>query len=159
MTLSQEETERVWEGLYNCEVRSLYFGHLSLRYQKLQTFLTWCSLVLSCGAAGSFVSTLEQSHPWAPSSLALLSASVSLYSVVSKKERKGIDSSSLGLKYEQLAHKYDLVFRNMRAAAPAELAPLEERRIELSQLAHGLADKPGLMEKSQDQVRKLRRLK
>jgi hypothetical protein len=158
MALTHDETERVWEGLYNSEVRSLYFAYLSSIYQKQQTFMTWCSLFLSGGAAATFVSTLKQSHPWVPPLLALMSAGLSFYSLVAKKERKGLDSSSLSLKYAQLGHKYDLLFRNPAGAASTSLPPLEDKRLELSQAAHSLAIKPRLMEKSQDQVKKLRGL-
>ncbi len=159
MALSAEETKRVWEGLYTSKVHSLYFASLSSKYQKQQAFMTWCSLFLSCGAAGTFVSSLKESHPWVPTLLALLTAALSAYAVVARKERKGVDSSSLSMKYEQLRLKYDLLFRNLPAATPNELIALEEKRVELSQPAHSLANKPRLMVKSQDQIAKLEGLR
>jgi hypothetical protein len=159
MALTPQETQRVWEGLYVSEVYSLYCARLSSIYQKQSTFMTWCSLFLSGGAAVTFVSALKQSHPWVPTALAFVSAGLSAYSVVAKKERKGIDSSSLSLKYAQLGHKYDLLFRNPAAAAPESLTPLEDKRLELSQSAHSFADRPRLMDKSQDRIALLRGLK
>jgi hypothetical protein len=158
MALSKADIERVWEGLYNSEVRSLYFGHLSSRYQKQQTFMTWLSLFLSGGAAGTLVSNLAVTHAWVPQIFAFLMTGLSLYSVVAKKERKGVDSSNLGAKWTQLGHKYDIIFRSPSNFAQADLTPLEDKRIELSQAAHNLADNPKLMEKSQDKIKVLRRL-
>src|SRR5713101_8100034 len=152
MTLTPQETQRVWEGLYVSEVHSLYFAHLSSIYQKQSTFMTWCALVLSGGAAVTFVSELKQSHPWVPTVLAFVTAGLSAYSVIVKKERKGIDSSSLRLNYAKLGHKYDLLFRNPAGAASEYLTPLEDKRLELSQSAHSFANRPRLMDKSQNQI-------
>jgi hypothetical protein len=159
MALSRADIERVWEGLYNSEVRSVYFGRLTARYQKQQSFMTWLSLFLSGGAAGTFVSKLAVTQPWVPQTFAFLTAGLSLYSVVAKKERKGIDSSNLGAKYTQLGLKYDIIFRSPSKYAQPDLTPLEEKRIELSQAAHSLADDPKLMKQSQDKIKVLRRLK
>jgi hypothetical protein len=159
MALSRADFGRVWEGLYNSEVRSIYFGHLTARYQKQQSFMTWLSLFLSGGAAGTFMSKLAVTHPWVPQTFAFLTAGLSLYSVVAKKERKGIDSSNLGAKWTQLGMKYDLIFRSPGNYAETDLTPLEEKRIELSQAAHSLADDPKLMHRSQDKIKVLRRLK
>lgn len=158
MALSPVDIERVWEGLYNSEVRSVYFGRLSARYQKQQSFMTWLSLFLSGGAAGTFVSKLAVTQAWVPQTFAFLTAGLSLYSVVAKKERKGIDSSNLSAKWTQLGHKYDIIFRSPGNFAQADLTPLEEKRLELSQAAHSLADNPKLMEQSQDKIKLLRGL-
>jgi hypothetical protein len=158
MALSGADYERVWEGLYNSEVRAVYFGYLSARYQKQQSFMTWLSLFLSGGAAGTFVSSLAVTHPWVPQTFAFLTAGLSLYSVVAKKERKGIDSSNLAAKWTQLGQKYDIIFRTPSNFSPADLTPLEDKRVELSQTAHSLADDPKLMAKSQGKIKVLRGL-
>ena len=151
--------ERVWDGLYNSEVRTSYFARLSGRYQKQQSFMTWLTLFLSGGAAGTFVSKLAVTQPWVPQTFAFLTAGLSLYSVVAKKERKGIDSSNLSAKWSQLGNKFDLIFRSPGNFAPADLTPLEDKRIELSQAAHSLANNPKLMKKSEDEIKVARRLK
>jgi hypothetical protein len=158
MALSKPDTERVWEGLYNSEVRSVYFGYLSGRYQKQQSFMTWVSLFLSGGTAGTFVSKLAVTQPWVPQTLAFLTAGLSLYSVVAKKERRGVDASNLSAKWTQLGMKYDVIFRSPGDYRQVDLTPLEDKRVELSQAAHSLADNRKLMRKSQDNVKKLRRL-
>lgn len=159
MALPQADMQRVWEGLYNSEVRSSYFARLSGRYQKQQSFMTWLSLFLSGSAAGTFVSKLAVTHSWVPQTFAFLTAGLSLYSVVAKKERKGIDSSNLSAKWTQLGHKYDVIFRSPNNFAVADLTPLEEKRIELSQAAHSLANNPKLMKKSEDEIKVARSLK
>ena len=159
MALTSPERDRVWEGLYNSEVRGLYFAHLSSRYQKQSSFITWCSLFLSGGAAASFASTLKVTHPWVPTLLALITAGLSGYSLVAKKERKGIDSSSLSSKYAQLGLRYDLLYQDPMSAVSASLPPLEEKRLELSQSAHTLANSRRLMAKSEKQIKLERGLK
>jgi hypothetical protein len=159
MALSEADRERVWEGLYNSEVRAVYFGYLSARYQKQQSFMTWLSLFLSGGAFGTFVSSLAHTRPWVPQTFAFLTAGLSGYSLVARKERKGIDSSNLGAKWTQLGQKYDIIFRTPTDFSPADLTPLENERVQLSQTGHSLSDVPKLMAKSQNKIKVLRVLK
>jgi hypothetical protein len=146
--------------LYLSEVRNHYYAHLSARYQKQQAFMTWLSLLSSSGAAGAFISsTVARSYPFLSPVLAIGTAALCAYSLVAKKERKGIDSSRLSTKWGQLAQKYEVLFGQMDTELADTLTKLEEKRSELSESAHTLALKPKLMLKSQHEVKNARRLK
>jgi hypothetical protein len=157
--LTPAERQRVWHNLYTSEVRNHYYARLSGRYQRQGTALTWFNLVLSGGAAGTFVSsTIAKPYPFVPPMLAIVSAGISAYSLLAKKERKGIDASKLSQKYSQLAHKFDIVFGRMKTTTSSELEKLEEERTAMGEAAHTLAFSKSLMRQSQDDVRKARNL-
>jgi hypothetical protein len=163
MALSPEEQTRVWEGLYTSEVRIHYYAYLSIHYQRVQTFLTWLTLVLSGGAAATFVAKLSTDYPWLPTwipaALSLLTAAFSAYSLVAKNERKGIDSSKLSQRYAEVALSFDKVFRRMEAATSDELEKLETEEAKLGEPAHSLAYIKRLMRCAESDVKKARKLK
>src|SRR6267154_1225565 len=133
MALSPSEQKRVWEGLYVSEVRNHYYARLSGRYQQHQVVLSWLTLVLSGGAAASFVTTIAKTHPLIPPLLSIATAGISAYSLLGKKERKGIDSSRLSQKYAQVAQAFDVMFSRMNLSSSEELQKLEEKKLELGE--------------------------
>jgi len=158
MTLSPAEQQRLREGLYVSEVRNHYYAYLSAHYQHAQVFLTWVTLVLSGGAAATFVAKFSTNLPWIPPTLAILTAAVSAYSLLAKNERKGIDSSRLSQKYAQVAHPFDVLFGRMQSATSAELQDLEQKKIELGEAGQSLAYIKRLMKRAEKDVKKARRL-
>ncbi len=159
MALSPPEQKRVWEGLYVSEVRNHYYARLSGRYQHHQVVLTWLTLVLSGGAAASFVTTtIAKTYPFVPPFLSIATAAISAYSLLAKKERKGIDSSRLSQKYAQVAQAFDVIFGRMNLASSDELQKLEEKKLELGEPGHSLSYSKRLMRCSEKDVKKARGL-
>jgi hypothetical protein len=131
---------------------------LSGRYQGTQVFLTWSILVLSGGAAATFIAKFSSSFPWIPPALSILTAAVSAYSLVAKNERKGIDSTRLSLKYAQVANSFDELFGRMQTATSSELKEIENKKIELGEAGQSLAYVKRLMKRAEKDVKKARKL-
>ena len=157
--LSTLERQRVWEGLYVCEVRTLYYAHLSGSYQTNQTALAWTTLVSSSGTVAALVTTVVVLHPLVAPLLAIGVTTISSYSLLSQKGRKATDSSRLSTKWGQLGQKYEVLFGQMNSATSERLEELEKQRIELSESGHGLAFSKRLMRQSQREVKVQRGLK
>jgi hypothetical protein len=158
MALSPAEQRRVWEALYVCEVRNNYYARLSGRYQKTQVALTWLMLFLSGGAAFSFVTKISTDRPLVPPLLSIATAAISAYSLLAKKERKGIDASRLSQKYAQIGHAFDVMFGRMDLTSSDELQKLEEKKTDLGEAGHSLSNSRRLMRCAERDVKKARGL-
>src|SRR5258708_36120287 len=158
MALSPAEQKRVWDGRYISEVRNDYYARLSGRYQQHQVVLSWLTLVLSGGAAYTFVTTIGKNYPLIPPLLSIATAAISAYSLLAKKERKGIDASRLSQKYAQVAQGFDVMFGRMDLASSDELQKLEEKKLELGEDGHSLSFSKRLMQRSATDVKKERGL-
>ena len=156
--LSEAEKDRVWEGLYLCEVRHLHYAHLSGSFRNSQTFLTWGTLVSSSGTVVTLVTAIAILHPLVPPLLAIGVTAISSYSLLSKKERKALDSSRLSVDYGLLAQKYEELFGRMDSGTSDELKELDKQRLALSERAESLGYSKRLMAKAQDEVKLQRRL-
>lgn len=150
--LSEAQKDRVWEGLYLCEVRHLHYAHLSRRFQSWQTFLTWTMLVSSSGTFAALVTVVAVVHPMVPRLLAIAATGVSFYSLLARKERKAIDSSRLSVDYALLAQKYETLYDNMASATPKKLGELDDKRIGFLERAQALGYSKKLMLRAQKQV-------
>lgn len=130
--LTAAQQRQVWEGWLSAEIRANYFAELSTRYRQRQKVVTWLTLFASSGAVLALV-TRGGLPWWAPAGLALLTVGLSLYTLVQQNERQAWDAADLHVRWLRLATDAEALWSDMYAAtAPARLAGLTERSLELS---------------------------
>ena len=82
---------RVWEEWLSAEIRANYFGDLARVHHRRQRVSTWITLFTSSGAAATFLARLPEGYAWTPLSLAVVTAGLSLYSVVAQDHQRAAD--------------------------------------------------------------------
>jgi hypothetical protein len=153
--LSELQRKRVWEGWLSAEIRANYFADLSARYHRHQRYGTWCVLFSSSGVLATFVTKLPQEFTWAAPALALMTAGLSLYSLVAQNQKSAIDSADLHFRWNKLASEYEHLWDNMYAEdAGPQLTKLDERGMELSKVATAFPFSEKRILKWQDHVEK-----
>ena|SRR5271166_370221 len=151
--LSELQQKDVWEGWIGAEIRANYFASLCARYQTQQKVLTWLTLVFSSGAAVSFL--LSGVPEWVKPVLALLTAVVSIFSLVQQNQKRTTDCADLYFRWNRLGSEYKALWDDMYSPeAPAELRALEEKEAELSKSSTAIPNDPHAMSKWQDYVQK-----
>lgn len=150
MLTSLQQTT-VWEGWLSAEIRANYFADLSTRYRRHQRTATWLTLFSSSGAAATVIGTWG--IPWAPLVLSLITAGLSLYSLVAQDQQRAADSADLHWRWNQLASDYRTLWDDMYAAdAATRLSVLEAREQELSKAGTAFPYKKRLMERWETHV-------
>jgi len=133
--LSELQQQRVWEGWLSAEIRANYFADLAGVYHRRQRWSTWLTLVASSGAAAAVLSKLPPEWGWAAPVLALATAALSLYSLVTQNQKSAMDSADLHHRWNKLANEYWRLWDSMYATEAADqLAKLEEVGEELSKV-------------------------
>jgi hypothetical protein len=98
--LTESEANRVWQKMYEAEVRSLYFGSLAARYTKEKQIITGVSFLLSSGAAATVAAKLPSLVPIISASIA---AVLTAYSIAVGLDRKAASMSRLKYQWSQIA--------------------------------------------------------
>ena len=152
--LSQLQQKNVWENWLSSEMRANYFADMANRYQTWQRVLTWLTLVFSSGAAFAIVTDwLPQGFGWVRAALALLTAAVSLLSLVEQNQKRATDCSDLHFRWNRLAAEYEDLWDNMYADnAELQLKALGEKEAELSKSSTAFPNRPRIMLKWQEHV-------
>lgn len=151
--LSELQRKRVWEAWLSSEIRANYFADLSGRYRRAQCRATWVTLVASSGAFATLLAKLPEEYWWLPPVLALLTAAVSLYSLVVQNQQQAIDSADLHHRLNRLAAEYRALWDDMYAEnAALRLAALDEKAAELSKSATAFPAHERLLLKWEDYV-------
>jgi hypothetical protein len=133
--LSEAQIKRAWEGMLGAEIRANYFADLSQRYSGNQRTATWGTLFLSSGAFLTFIRQIPGWLSFLPAALMLGAAGLSLYSVVAQNQKHSVDSADLHMRWNRLAHDFQLLWENVHAEdALQTLDQLCERAIELSKV-------------------------
>src|SRR5882757_4851993 len=146
--LSASQQKRVWEGILGSEIRANYFADLSGRYAYKQRAATWCTLLSSSSAAVSILANLPKQLSWIRAALALLTAAISLYSVVMQNQKFAVDSSDLHARWTRLANDYQRLWDDMYSDDALEtLNALALREDELSKSGTAFPNLRRLMEK------------
>src|SRR5690348_10901377 len=102
--LSDLQQKAVWEGWLGSEIRANYFAELCERTLRQQKILTWLTLVFSSSAAASLLSdSLPQRFQWIKPSLAVITAAISLLSLVQQNQNRATDCSDLHFRWNRLA--------------------------------------------------------
>ncbi len=129
--LNEAQQQRLWEELIAAETRANYFGDLCGHYRTVHRACNWITLVLSSGAALTFVSKTELSS-LAPF-LAVAVAGVSAYTLVLQNQERAMNCADLHLRWNKLAHEYQALWENIHTEDAAErLRQLTEKSEEIS---------------------------
>jgi hypothetical protein len=141
--LTEHDAGRVWQRMFEAEVRALYFGDLTNRNTKIKQFITGMSFVLSSGAVVTIVS---KSPAWAPAFLSLVVAIMSAYSIAVGLDKRVRTLSDLHTRWNRLQFEYERLWHHwfedgavdtlrelaMRSSEASEIGtemPYDENRI------------------------------
>jgi hypothetical protein len=144
--LSKHQQRNVWEGWLDSETRACYFAALCRRYHLTQRVVTWTILIVSSGAVAAVLTELPTDWSWVRPALAIVTAGLSLLSLVANFPKSATDCSDLQLQWHKLAIAYESLWADMSSQkAQDQLAELSQRAAELSQRAGPLLNKKRLM--------------
>ena len=151
--LSELQQKDVWEGWIGAEIRANFFASRCAYYQTQQKVLTWLILVFSSGAAVSF---LANGVPeWVKPTLALLTAAVSIFSLVQQNQKRSTDCADLHFRWNRLGSEYKALWDDFYSPdSPSKLQALEEKEAELSKSSTVIPNDERAMLKWQDYVQR-----
>ena len=130
--LSEAQVKTVWEQWLAAEMRANYFADLCATLNSRHRLATWAVLLLSSGAAVGFIGKFPL-PAWIVPTLALLTAVVSLYSLVAQNPKAAAECSDLHSRWNRLGMEYEDLWMNWYAdGAAGRLAKLNDRRAEVS---------------------------
>lgn len=131
--VSEIERRVIWEGWFSSEVCAGYFAELSGIYRRRQTVSTWTTLFFSSGAVAAAIGAMRGEYEMLVLLFAVLSAGVSLYSVVAHNHQRATDSADMQFRWARLANDYRSLWIDQHAEdATDRLRDLESRRDEIS---------------------------
>lgn len=111
--LTENETSLVWTKLYEAEVRSQYFGELSVRYVKRKQIMDGLVLFLSSGAAATFVTPLSK---WVPVAMSVIVAAITAYSISTNLDKRISALSKLHCAWNSLNSDYERLWNHWHEA-------------------------------------------
>ena len=155
MMLTEPQQKNVWDGWLRSEIYANYFADLSDRYRREQRVLTLLTLVFSSGAFVTLMADwLPPSFLWVRPVLALLTAVLSLWSMVAQNQGHATDCADLHFRWNTLASQYEALWNTGMYAADADsiLQSLIHKEAEISKTATAFPNHPKRMEKWQDHV-------
>ncbi len=136
--LFEDQITDVRERQISAEVRSLYFGELANQYSRKKQWITFTTLFLSSGTAGSL---LARSPIWVPATLSVLVAVITAYTIAINLDLTIRSTSKLHSAWSELALDYASLWDNAYADDVQQtFALLARRERELSDL--GATDAP-----------------
>ena len=101
---SENQANRIWEKMIGAEVRSLYYGDLATRCNKVKQIITGVTFFLSSGAAA----TLAAKAPnWIPLVLAVFGAILMAYSIAVNLDKRASALSKLHYQWNHLSADYE----------------------------------------------------
>ena len=131
--LTENEAGRVWQRMFEAEVRSLYFADLAARYSRRKRIMTGVIFFLSSGAAATILAALPKQIPIV---LSLIVAILTAYSIAVNLDTR--IKTFLKLHYEgnRLESEYERLWNHWRDAdAEGILADLVKRGRDASEIA------------------------
>jgi hypothetical protein len=148
--LTEAQANRVWQKMYEAEVRSFYFGDLASRYTRRKQQITFLSFFLASGAAATVAA--ESNHWW---SIAMSSAAAVLmaYSIAVGLDRKAAVMAKLHYSWNRLAADYERLWNHWHEDnAEVQLEEILNRAREVSEMGTEAPYDEQLIEKWQDRV-------
>ncbi|MBI1956573.1 MAG: hypothetical protein HYS38_09290 [Acidobacteria bacterium] len=158
--LSQLQQKNVWENWLSSEMRANYFADLANRYQFRQSMLTWLTLLSSSGAALAVVTDwAPRGLGWIKAALVLVTAALSLLSLVQQNQKRAMECSDLHFRWNRLAGEYEALWDDMYADdAELKFKLLAEKTAELSKSSTAFPYRERIMLKWQDHVERHHRV-
>jgi hypothetical protein len=136
--MSEPLRKRVWDEWLSAEIRANYFAELAGIYHHRQRLSTWLTLFTSSGAAGTFLARLPEAYAWVPPLLAVVTAGLSLYSVVAQNHQRAGDCADLHFRWNRLAMAYRALWDNMEAPdVAAQFGRLDDEAAAVSKAGNG----------------------
>jgi hypothetical protein len=102
--LTEDQANRVWEKMFEAEVRSLYFADLAAYYTRNKQIITGLSFLLSSGAAATVAA---RTSFWFPLVTSAISAALSGYSIAVGLDRKAAAMARLHSSWNALQAGYE----------------------------------------------------
>jgi len=131
--LSEDQITDVWERKLAAEVRFLYFAELASKYSQKKQWITFTTLFLSSGAAGSL---LARSPIWVPTTLSVLVAVITAYTIAINLDLTIRSMSKLQTSWSELMESYQMLWDNVHSGdAQITLGSLTKRERALAELA------------------------
>jgi hypothetical protein len=130
-TLSEAQVNRVWERMWEAEVRSLYFGDLAATYTKRKQVITGLSFLLSSGAAATAAAHASWLFPLTTSGIAAI---LNGYSIAVGIDRKAAVMAKLHTSWNQLRDDYERLWNHwFEDDAEAQFEALQKRERDASE--------------------------
>ncbi len=146
--LTELQRKRVWEAWFAGEVRANYFADLSATCRRRQLISTWLVLLLSSGAFAALVANIPDAYSWVPTTLAALTAAISLWSLQAQNQQRAIDSADLHHRWNLLAAEYRRLWDEMHAEEAAlRLVALDTKAADLSKAGAALPARSRMLKK------------
>ncbi len=147
LMLTDLQQKSVWDGWLSSEIRGDYFAELCGRYQRKQRFITWTTLIFSSGAFVTLVSD------WLPPKWRVIRpivafgiVALSIWSLLAKNEKNGIECADLHSKWNGLACEFERLWNDVYSdSAEKTLYSLQDRQTELSTRGTNFPNKKRLM--------------
>lgn len=124
--LTEDQANRVWEKMFEAEVRSFYFGDLAATYTKRKQVITAVSFLLSSGAAAT---AAAHASWWYPLITSAISAILTGYSIAVGLDRKAATMAKLRSSWDRLRGSYERLWDHwFEPGAEAQLESLQKGR-------------------------------
>ena len=144
--LTDDQINRVWQGMLAAETRALYFSDLATQYTRRKQLITGLSFFLSSGAAATIIA---RTPGWVPVVLSVVTAALTAYSIAAGLDRKTSTMVKLASSWREITAAYDRLWNHAYdASASADLYKIMQSENAPSDLA--ATDGPPIDEKRLD---------
>jgi hypothetical protein len=148
--LSEFQQKQLWEEWLGAETRANYYADLCTHFRRLDDGLNWAVLLLSSGAAVSFLTKLPDQ---CKAAIAVVVAGVSLYSILQKNLTKISECTDLSFRWNSLALDCQELWNDIYVEdGPQRLQALVRKDAEISKTAHVLPNDQKRMLKWEEHV-------
>src|SRR5439155_2539412 len=145
MKLSEQQINKVWQLMFEAEVRSFYFGDLASRYTKRKQLISGIAFFLSSGAAAALIG---RAPAWVPIVLSLVTASLTAYSIAVGLDKKSAAMTKLHSSWNRLNADFERLWEHWYEDNADEiLHELMDRSIDLSEAGTEAPYEPALLDK------------
>lgn len=145
------QANRIWQEMFEAEVRSMYFGDLASRYTRRQQIISGISLFLSSGAAATILALVPS---WIPVTMSAIVAGLTAYSISASLQRTIAMTTKLHVTWNQLAMDYERLWHHWQDEDAEEIfKQLQARASEASQLGTEAPYKEALIAKWEARTR------
>ena len=143
--LTQAQVNRVWQLMFEAEVRSFYFVDLAARYTKRKQIISGLAFFLSSGAAATVIAN---TRAWIPVVLSVITAAMTAYSIAVGLDKKALAMTKLHATWNRIAVDFERLWHHWyEADAQHILDNLMDRTIDASEAGTEAPYEPALLDK------------